>query len=555
MPSVLLIHPPVAKASEPPGGIAALAGALEKAGVECAVLDGNLEGLEGLIRSAAGGEDAWSRRALRDRERNLKSIRQSAIYAAPDRYVRVVADLNRLLGNSAPLCPDAPIRISLANYQDHELAPTRSQDLLQAARQPERNPFTAILEPVITRAMERLQPAAVGFSLNYLSQALCTFALIGFVRRNWPGVRILLGGGLVTSWAGRLPGEGGGRPGARPSQRTGPDCAPKPKPQSHLAGDLSTPHENSFGGLVDILIPGPGEARLLQLLGADSPGKVAHSLPDYSRFPLDAYFSPGRILPYAASRGCYWNRCAFCPEPAEGNRFLPVGRSRVVEDLRLLADRYHPVLVHLVDNALSPALLDALIRMPPGPPWYGFVRFSHRLADLAYCRLLRQAGCVMLKLGLESGSQSVLDQEGKGVDLVLAEQVLKNLKAAGIASYVYLLFGTPSESECEARATLEYTVRLHNEIDFLNVALFNLPITGRIRQDLEIMPHTDDLSLYTAFRHPKGWDRRMVRRFLDREFRRHPAIAAILRRDPLLFTSNHAPFFVPSRPAGQGSSG
>jgi hypothetical protein len=35
----------------------------------------------------------------------------------------------------------------------------------------------------------------------------------------------------------------------------------------------------------------------------------------------------------------------------------------------------------------------------------------------------------------------------------------------------------------------------------------------------------------------------MVRRFVTGEFSRHPAVAAILRRDPPLFTSNHAPLF------------
>jgi hypothetical protein len=34
-----------------------------------------------------------------------------------------------------------------------------------------------------------------------------------------------------------------------------------------------------------------------------------------------------------------------------------------------------------------------------------------------------------------------------------------------------------------------------------------------------------------------------VRRFLDREFARHPAIRKIINRQPPYFTSNHAPFF------------
>ena len=39
------------------------------------------------------------------------------------------------------------------------------------------------------------------------------------------------------------------------------------------------------------------------------------------------------------------------------------------------------------------------------------------------------------------------------------------------------------------------------------------------------------------------WISAQVRRFLADEFSRDPAVAAILRRDPPLFTSNHAPFF------------
>jgi hypothetical protein len=34
-----------------------------------------------------------------------------------------------------------------------------------------------------------------------------------------------------------------------------------------------------------------------------------------------------------------------------------------------------------------------------------------------------------------------------------------------------------------------------------------------------------------------------VRRFLEGEFKRHPAIAAIVRNDPPYFSSNHAPLF------------
>jgi len=70
-------------------------------------------------------------------------------------------------------------------------------------------------------------------------------------------------------------------------------------------------------------------------------------------------------------------------------------------------------------------------------------------------------------------------------------------------------------------------------------------VQGPETAPLETAPfYEGDLSLYRRFSHPRGWNRADVRRFLEREFRRHPALTPILQRDPPFFTSNHAPFFV-----------
>jgi radical SAM superfamily enzyme YgiQ (UPF0313 family) len=150
----------------------------------------------------------------------------------------------------------------------------------------------------------------------------------------------------------------------------------------------------------------------------------------------------------------------------------------------------------------------------------------------------------MLKLGLESGDQGVIDTEGKGIDLDIASKALAALKKAGIGTYVYLLFGTPSESEVEARNTLDFVVHHHELIDFLNLAIFNMPVNSPDAKKFGTSPHYEgDLSLYTGFSHPKGWDRSKVRLFLEKEFKKHPAIAPIVIKDPPFFTSNHAAFF------------
>jgi radical SAM superfamily enzyme YgiQ (UPF0313 family) len=256
------------------------------------------------------------------------------------------------------------------------------------------------------------------------------------------------------------------------------------------------------------------------------------------------YFAPGFILPFSSAGGCYWNRCAFCPERAEGNPHEPIPVDQVVEHLGILVGKAQPVLLHILDSAISPQSMRALVENPPGVPWYGFARVTPDLADENFCKSLKRSGCVMLQLGIESGDQGVLDGEHKGIDLATASLALRNLRRAGVATYVYLLFGTPSEDLPEARKTLDFTVQHTRDISFLNLAIFNLPIYGSEARELRTRMHYDgDLSLYADFHHPAGWHRARVRQFLDKEFKRHPAIAPILRSDPPIFTSNHAPFF------------
>jgi radical SAM superfamily enzyme YgiQ (UPF0313 family) len=329
-------------------------------------------------------------------------------------------------------------------------------------------------------------------------------------------VAILLGGGLVTSWI------------------------------------KGTAWNNPFSGLVDHFVAGPGECQLSSILGIEAPEEKSYT-PDYRSLPLKDYFSPGLILPFSASSGCYWNKCSFCPEKAEGNAYVPIPPGAVISDINSLSEQTDPVLIHLLDSAITPSLMEALSEKGPGVSWYGFARVGRHLTDLDFCKSLKRSGCVMLKLGLESGDQRVLDNMRKGIDLETVSRALKTLRKAGIGAYVYLIFGTPAETLAGARKTLEFTTRHHDCIDFLNLAIFNMPVLSAGASVQTRRFYEGDLSLYTDFLHPKGWNRKEVRAFIENEFKRHPAVSAILKKDPPVFTSNHAPFFVMNSYRNSGS--
>ncbi|MDI6726396.1 MAG: radical SAM protein, partial [Smithellaceae bacterium] len=316
---ILLIHPPVTRPTEPPAGLARLSGALFANGIRHRVLDANMEGLAFLLQQPRRRLDTWTRRAGRNLDRHLALLRNRDTYSSPARYQRAVLDINRLIetsiGNGSSL-------IGLSNYQDSELSPLRSADLYRAALHPEANPFYPYFSRRLKEIMGEEPPGYAGFSLNYLGQALSAFSMLGFLRENYPRTRIILGGGLVTSW---------------------------------MRNGLEKP----LCGLADHFIAGPGEVPLLEILGVNG-DRQAHYTPSYDLFPLRDYLSPGIVLPYSGSSGCWWNGCAFCPERAEGNPYLPIPAGMVSEDLALLVKGLKPSLIHFLDNSQSIGHMRAL---------------------------------------------------------------------------------------------------------------------------------------------------------------------------------------------------
>lgn len=504
-PKIILIHPPVAKPSEPPAGIARLSACLKANGVEHQVVDANLEGMLWLMRSAGRNGAScskWDMRSFKNLDVNLEALRSIDTFRNKSRYTRTVVDVNHALNVAGK--PYGAM-LSLSDYTDKKLSPVKSSDLIAAAENPETNPFYPYFSKRLTQALAET-PEYIGFSLNFLSQAICTLAMIGFIKKQHPQQKIVLGGSLTTSWV----------------QITG--------------------RSDFFTGLVDEVIAGAGEEKLLDLLGAKDIHRTGFT--DYSLIAENQYLSPGFVLPYSTARGCWWRKCAFCPETAEGNPYLPLPPARDAEELRTITEKTGPSLIHILDNSIAPLRLQAMAHQPPGAPWYGFARVTEHLTDEDFCRELKAGGCVMLKLGIESGDQSVLDGLNKGIDLKTASTALKAITGAGIATYCYFLFGTPQENEASAFKTLDFAVRHAGCIHFLNLAVFNLPAGSAEAQNLAISDfYEGDLSLYKNFQHKGGWHRAHVRNFLQKKFKKHPAMTPILARTPEFFTSNHAPFF------------
>ncbi|OHB28716.1 MAG: radical SAM protein [Desulfuromonadaceae bacterium GWC2_58_13] len=527
---ILLLNPPATKAGEPPLGLAVLLGFLRSRGLQTDAIDANLDAClylldEERLRRAAGPTPSTAlRRALNHTARSLRFLRTPAACRSFSRYQTAVHHLNHALGAYTP--PEGEERLTLGDYTHDGLSEFVPTDLERVLRGEAVTLFDDYFRQQLLPQVLQRAPKMVGISVNYRHQVIPAFALAGLLRRHCPGLTLVGGGGMLSSWRSAL------------------------KEQSLRFSTFSH------------LVFGPGEASLEALAKGigptdyflEDPAVVAFE-PDFSFASPTAYLSPKPILPVSASRGCYWRRCLFCPEAASPTHpYAGSEPGAFVDLLTTLAARYGVRHFHLTDNAVPiPVLREMVIRREElaGIGWHGFIRFEQDLLDPGFVSGLAASGCRVLQLGLESGSQRVLDRLRKGTRLEEVARMLDNLRRAGIATYVYIMLGTPGETREDAELTLRFLERHAGAINYLNLAIMNLPRESRLLDDPSATgidasaPLSEEapLGLYRSFVPASGWGRGEARRFLQQRLLGSPVIREIVNRVPPYFTSNHAFLF------------
>ncbi len=528
---ILLIHPPAVKPAEPPLGTAVLLSRLRGRGVRAEAVDANLEAylhlLDGpRIEAAAGASPPTAlHRAARNVSRSLAFLRSLPAAGSFRRYVSAVRHLDA--GLSAYRGESGSERLTLGDYAHGGLSEFSPADLARVASGGESTLFSPYFRNDLLPRIARMRPRAVAISVHYRHQVLPAFELAGMVRAALPGTRLYGGGGMFSSWKNAL-----------------------------LRSGLRLPAFDGIGF-------GPGETVLSFLVAGgfadagyhlEAGGEVEFH-PDYGFAPLPDYLSPEPVLPVASSRGCYYRKCAFCPEGVAPTHPYAESDPATFPDLLLdMARKYGVRRFHLTDNAIPVRVLRSVAERGErlrGISWHGFARFGRELLDPGFAASLAASGCSMLQLGLESGSQALLDRMGKGTRVEEASAILRNLSRAGIDAYVYVMLGAPGETERDAERTHSFLSEHAGEIGFLNLSILNLPRDAAFADrggdgstaGGEPRGEDDPLGLYRPIPESGGWGRAQARRFLRRRLLCDPAIRAIAARTPPWFTSNHAFFF------------
>jgi anaerobic magnesium-protoporphyrin IX monomethyl ester cyclase len=209
---------------------------------------------------------------------------------------------------------------------------------------------------------------------------------------------------------------------------------------------------------------------------------------NYELIPVERYFElkGKRQLDYISSQGCNF-RCAFCSDPfVYGRKWVGLEPVRMAMRLKELWDRYRFDDVNFQDETFFTrrervrALAERIIESGMKTTWAATMRADQgmRLPDDVWV-LCKKSGLRRLLVGVESGSNEVLERIRKDIKIEQVYEVAAKMRHHGIAGHFPFIVGFPDESAANIQATLDCAKRLRSmSPDFLTPIYYFKPYPG-----------------------------------------------------------------------------
>ncbi|MHC4986548.1 MAG: B12-binding domain-containing radical SAM protein [Planctomycetota bacterium] len=348
------------------------------------------------------------------------------------------------------------------------------------------NPFIAYLRDDLAPEILEIAPKLVAMSLSFLDQLFYGLVLMHELRvRGYDGP-IVMGGAYITAQGQLVGSDAEARiPQSDPLARTTEFAQFR---GLLLCVDPITGKPAPAGGPV-LAVRGEGEKPLLTICDRiarrgelfDVPGAIymdptgsalvfnekdqpldGPDLPpiDLSGLPIGRkYLTPVPVAPLMSSRGCYWNKCAFCGRTARlDSRFRQLDPEIVAVTMASYVEDHGVEFVVFCDEAMTPVMLkrltDGLAERDTVLQFGVMVRMEKALAPLIGPAAER--GLKYMVFGLESACPRVLEKMNKGLDLDVANTLSDTCAEHDVCVEYYVIFGFPGETPDEAQQTYDY---------------------------------------------------------------------------------------------------
>lgn len=267
--------------------------------------------------------------------------------------------------------------------------------------------------------------------------------IVSFIRKHNTDVKIIIGGPYVANQAKML---------SRDDQNALYD---------YLGGDLYVIGREGERTLAQVLAaidggdPLTGVPNLAIRDGDDftftredvESNPLEDNMVDYSLFPDDAF---NEFVTTRTAKSCPFS-CAFCGFPQRAGKYTYLDVEHVEHELDRLRRIPSVSTITFIDDTFNVPkvrfreILRMMIDKGYGFRWNSFYRSDH--GDDETIRLMKEAGCEGVFLGVESGSDAMLKRMNKTARRKDYRQALAMFNEVGISTYASLIVGFPGETE------------------------------------------------------------------------------------------------------------
>jgi anaerobic magnesium-protoporphyrin IX monomethyl ester cyclase len=369
-----------------------------------------------------------------------------------------------------------------------------SSELLDAVQDTQVNVYRDVFEHLLKPAIEAERPDVIGISIVLQQQLFSTMTFCALIKQHFPTIHVTIGGNTVTRLRDVLPD----------------------KPELFALFDSAVIYEGetAFLQLVEAVGAGRELTNVPNVIYRDASGIHTSPLsfaedmaslppPDFDGLPLDKYFLPERILPYLATRGCYWGRCEFCDH---GEGYTAGYRTKkideIMEEIRSLKEKYQTRHFHFTDESYPPALFRKLTRKLVESnmdiAWTTHMRFEKSLLDDAVWKDAVDSGCRYLHFGYESGNERVLKLMDKATTTEVIHKSLELSAGVGIWNHVMGFFGFPGERREDALDSIRFLEENKDLVHSIGFGTFDLSKHTPVAKNPEKVG-------VTAYKNPE-WD-------------------------------------------------
>ncbi len=218
----------------------------------------------------------------------------------------------------------------------------------------------------------------------------------------------------------------------------------------------------------------------------DVPAEELDKLPFVSQIwakhlVIEDYFYPSVLYPEVTiitGRGCPF-RCTFCdwPQNFTGHNFRSRSVKNIVDEFEWIKHNLPQVKDIMIeddtftlDKQRVKQICEEVIRRDLKVTWTVNARAD---VDFETLKLMKQAGCRLVCVGVESSTQEILNGIKKGTNVQKIEQFFADTKKAGVLVHACFMMGNRGETKETIQKTVEFAKRVNPDtVQFFPIMVY-----------------------------------------------------------------------------------